>query len=378
MSYCIPVQKGEGKEQDQAVAVCNSMWEEHTKKSKPAEQSATDFVFVELEALSGWMDGLASGKFIAMSGEEVEFAKGDLSDYIKNTQAVIESTKTEKGEIVGLPIDKQKHDHLGGAGWIIGLELDKVRNVIRFMVNWTEEGIKLIKSNLSRFFSPSVDIENKVIIGGSLTNYPATRSANGQLILRPIELSQTIKEIDMEKTIDEIVAEKVAAELAKQQKPAEKKEEGDNALLAQFVENPEEVEQLSQQAQEMAMQMVQAEKRKSHVKEFAARVSGGTKDRPVGLPVKASEIVKVLLSLPEKQSLFIERWLEKILDGYVDFQAYGLDGAASYMPELPDNFKSLARTWVGHGKTIQEFFKVNPELGEMNRYNLAEFTKKED
>jgi Mu-like prophage I protein len=375
MSYCIPIQKGEGKEQDQAVAICTSMWKEHMKE----KGMSADFVFVELSGVEAKaIDGLAVGKFVSMSGDEVEFSQDDLPAYIANTQAVIDSTKTEGGEIVGLPIDTQKHNHLGGAGWITGLELDKARNIIRFMVNWTEEGIRLIKNNLSRFFSPSVDIENKVIIGGSLTNYPATRSANGQLILRPIELSQTLKEIDMEKTIDEIVAEKVAAELAKQ-KPAEKKDEGDNPLLNEFINNPAEVEELSQQAQEMAQNIMQAEKRKSHVREFAARVSGGTKDRPVGLPGKASEIVKVLLSLPEKQALVIERWLEKILDGVVDFQSYGLDGSGSgYLPEMPKEIKELARTWVKSGKTIQSFFEVNPEIGEMNRYNLAEFMKKEE
>ena len=150
------------------------------------ETAIKDFVFFDFSTLQVLeldyirkMDGLAAGTFISMWGDEVTFAAEELPDYIKNTQRVLNSTRDSSGQIVGLPIDQDAHDHAGGAGWIIGLELDEARGVIVFTVNWTEIGQDLIRKNIRRFFSPSVDILNKVILGGSLTNYPASRNAKG-------------------------------------------------------------------------------------------------------------------------------------------------------------------------------------------------------
>ncbi len=350
-----------------------------------------DFSFTELSTPHKAIDGLAANDddpYISMHGEEVFIKSDELAAYIENTLAVIESTKTEGGEIVGLPIDMEAHNHKGGAGWIVGLELDTARNVIRFLVNWTEKGIELIKGNLSRFFSPSVDTENKLILGGSLTNWPASRNAKGQILLRPVELSQSIKEIDMEKTLLEILAElpgKVAEAVrgGKQQEPppAPPPTEFETEIspaLKELLRTPEGIEELGKKAQEMARDAIHLEKRKMHTVQFASKLAGGTAERPVGLKVRPNEIVALLLSLPEPQALAVEKILASALDGAINFSMRGLDGNGFIQkPELPKEVKGYLSTWVDAGKSIGEFFELNLELGNPEDYNLSEFAKKE-
>jgi len=337
------------------------------------------------------IDGLAAGTFVSMTGDEVTFKPEELQIYIDNTMKIIQSTTTEGGEIVGLPIDKDKHDHAGGAGWIVGLELDSARNIIRFLVNWTKDGMDLIKGNIRRFFSPSTDPNNKVILGGSLTNWPATRSETGQILLRPVELSQSMKEIDMEKTLLEMLADlpgKIAEAVrgGKTQgqppegtePPATPEPEPISPTLKELLNTPEAIEELGQRATQLAQDAIKAEKRKMRAVEFAARIAGGTKEKPFGLAVRPNEIVALLLSLPEKQAAAVEKILEKSLDSAIDFAEHGYDAEGFiHKPTLPKELGALARKWVGSGKDIGSFFEANPELGKMDDFNISEFVKKE-
>ena len=386
MAVCVPKLKGEGKEQDQAVAACMNMWKERGKSEEKEMQ--TDFLFVELSTSIDelkMIDGLAAGKFTAMSGQEVEFKSDELPDYIANTKAIIESTRTEKGEVVGLPIDKNGHDHHGGAGWIVDLELDAARNVIRFVVKWTKDGIDLIKGNIRRFFSPSTDPSEKVILGGSLTNWPATRDRQGKMLLRPVELSQSMKEIDMEKTLEDLQAENaaLAAKVATLEaaKPAPVDDNSDVKELGKWMEGNEEgVEELSRRAQQQAELIIRAERRKDKAVEFASRIVGGTKDKPFGLPVKTSRIVKLLLSLPEDKAQEVQELIGLVWQKSIDFAEHGIGGSDySYKPKLPAELAEIAKVWVDSGKPIKAWFaEMGESVGKYEDYNLAEFEKAQE
>lgn len=351
-------------------------------------RSAFSFTELSVDTLAEpaspkYIDGLAAGTFVSMTGEEVTFPADELQAYIENTQKIIDSTKTESGEIVGLPIDKDRHDHAGGAGWIVGLELDETRNVIRFLVNWTKDGIDLIKGNIRRFFSPSTDPNNKVILGGSLTNWPATRLETGQILLRPVELSQTIKEIDMPKTMEEMFADLKAGILAAVgTKPAEPQAEPPaepgttSPTLRELLNTPDAIEELGKRATEIAQDAIKAEKRKLHAVEFASKIVGGTQEKPFGLRVKPADLVALLLSLPEKQALAVEKILENSLTAAIDFAEHGFDSEGFIQkPQLPATIKPYARQWVDAKKPLSEFFAQNPELGPIENYNLVEFVQ---
>lgn len=350
------------------------------------EMSAGNFLFVELSDSMAdevaVMDGLAAGTFTSNSGREVSFPPTDLPTYVANTRRIIASTRTDKGEIVGLPIDMDAHDHRGGAGWIVGAEHDKARDVVRFMVKWTEEGKKLIKGNIRRFFSPSTDITNKAVLGGSLTNWPASRSPSGQIMLRPVELSQQLKSVNMEALIEKLVAVELEKnpELSKQGV----NKMGDtnvNPTLTQLLNTPAAVEELGRQAQARAEELVAADRRKREVVEFASTLVGGTKEKPFGLPVRAEDVVTVLLSLPIPQAKAVEKLLTMALNAAIDFAEHGYsyanDGALlqSGKPHLPAALKPYVTQWLASGQNLAAFFAANPELGAMVDYNLAEFSE---
>jgi len=164
------------------------------------KEMSVDFLFAELSGTKPF-DGMASGKFTDFSGRSVEIKAEDLPAIVEKTKLAIASTVTEGGEVVGLPIDEDGHNHKGGAGWIVDVEMDAGGKKIRFVPKWTEIGMRLIKENIRRFFSVSVDLANKVVLGGSLTNWPATRNADGQILLRPIELSTELFRLE-EKNMD--------------------------------------------------------------------------------------------------------------------------------------------------------------------------------
>lgn len=133
-------------------------------------------------------DGIAAGKFIDMYGRETEIKEADLELMAQNTRDAIEMTRTAEGELVGLPIDAKGHENGDGAGWIVDAQVEEGK--IRFSPRWTEVGYTLIKKGIRRFFSATIDLGNKVALGGTLTNWPATRNSKRQILLRPIALSE--------------------------------------------------------------------------------------------------------------------------------------------------------------------------------------------
>lgn len=137
-------------------------------------------------------DGMAAGVFTDMWGSTVEFKAEDLPTYVTNTRTALGSTKDTSGKVVGFPIDGI--DHRGGyaAGWITDVSLAPGRPIVMFTPRWNTEAVSNISQDRVHYFSPTIDIEAKTIVGGSLTNWPATRDDNNNILLRPIELGSNI------------------------------------------------------------------------------------------------------------------------------------------------------------------------------------------
>ena len=364
------------------------------------------FIFAELKGdPSAAFDGLPATDTLGypltdMRGNKVDIKKDDLPVLLENTLLAIESTRTESGEVVGLPIDLNNHDHQGGAGWIVGVELDAIRNVIRFIPRWTQAGLDLIKNDIRRFFSATFDPINRVIHGGSLTNSPATKNKKGQYLLRPIELSETlfVEEKEMEETIQKTPLQDIADKFAnfiasfKGDDKPEIKPEGENKMtdvtpvveavaepanptLTELLKTPEAVQELGKMAELKAQEFVKAEMRKKEIVEFASTLVGGSADSPYGLPVKASEVVALLLSLPPAQSEAVQMLLTKTMKATVNFMETGLNGDFNAHPRLPEIYKPSLNMWLESGKDIKSFFAQNVELGSEKDYNLSEFNK---
>jgi hypothetical protein len=150
-------------------------------------------------------DGMAVGEFTDMYGRRAKFKREEMPEYVANTKAILASTVDSSGEVVGLPIDTMNHDHREAAGWLVDVELGESKDVILFTPRWNDMGMGMITGDIARFFSPTVNLENKSIEGGSLTNWPATRDEKtGKILLRPIELSRQMFELTDESLPDRI------------------------------------------------------------------------------------------------------------------------------------------------------------------------------
>ncbi len=134
-------------------------------------------------------DGFVDGDFVDMHGRRIIVEADELEDYVENTAAAIEATRQESGDIWGLPIDTFDHDKQSAAGWIIGVSLSD--GIVRFIPRWTKLGKELIEDGIRKFFSATFNTDSQVILGGTLTNWPATRDEDGKHLLRPIELSES-------------------------------------------------------------------------------------------------------------------------------------------------------------------------------------------
>jgi len=367
--------------------------------------SDNDILFVDLSLVEGKdFDGMAEGKFTDMYGREVELE--GLSDYLDNTLENLEATRTEGGELVGLPIDARGHENGDGAGWIVGLEL--ADSVIRFSVKWTEIGLELIKKGIRRFFSPTIDVKNKVILGGSLTNWPATRTKKGKILLRPIELSEQLLEAeqvddetfiqrisdlmsrfmnrftkaDWPETDEEIPTEDTSMTVTLEELTPEQRAEIDAQALAKLSSSnpPAELSAfIDAEANRRMAALLEAEQRKVHVAEFTARVVGGTEDKPIGLPVEQDKLVSFLASLSTDQQKEAEEILTSIHDkAAINFQEKGHGKQVAGSTELPEVYKTMLKSWVDGGESVAKFFSINSvELGDMKDYNLSEFEKED-
>lgn len=327
-------------------------------------------------------DGVAFGDFTDAHGREVSIKLSNADAILANTQAAIESTRTESGELVGLPIDTDKHNHEGGAGWIVGVELKD--GLLKFIPKWTKIGRELIGEGIRRFFSPTIDLQNNVVLGGSLTNWPASRSKNGQMLLKPIELSQNLYYLGRETAEAETHEEVSMSEVTVDDLTQEQKDELTNSLFAELAtgDNKKMAELMQAKVVELAEQqfndMVANFERQRAVKELSKRLTGGTQDSPRGLPVPAEELDKFLLSLDPVQFESAQGILNHVVKtGLVEFSELGHGKVqASKGQPVPAELVGMVREAVGRGVDLNEWFKV-AELGNASDYDLSEFNTKE-
>jgi hypothetical protein len=373
------------------------------------------FLFTELaeDALTDGraFDGVAFGTFRDMLGREITLEADDAESFVVNTQAAIDATHTEGGELVGLPIDAEGHDKGDGAGWIVGVEL--VDGVIRLLPKWTEIGRELISKGIRRFFSATIDVTNKVVLGGTLTNWPATRDENNRLMLRPIELQDgiyTVSKMEQEPAQaapldmpreDDMADEPIkqepeeVVELVQEQLPVTPPQEAepeaspaanlDPQVTAELVKKFTEagdrdmvqvVESVQRQAAELARLEVEElharRQREWEVTNLAAQYIGGGK---YGIPAKTDDLSMFLDSLNPAQFEMATALFDRITKGgLIEFHERGHARKLRQRP-LPEVYHASLRQTLDAGNSIAAFFEAT-DLGEPSDYDLSMF--KED
>jgi hypothetical protein len=361
------------------------------------------FLFIELNqnALQDGraFDGVAFGTFRDMLGREITLDADDAGDYVANTTLAIEATRTDSGELVGLPIDAQGHDKGDGAGWIVGVEL--VGDIIRLVPKWTKIGRELIGEGIRRFFSATIDTSNKVVLGGTLTNWPATRDENNRMMLKPIELERGIFTVDEletepessdapiiiseeENMPDEILEDEgeVIVEAVTQPEPTPELAELPPDLTAELMQQvraageagPAQLTQIvnriaDQQADRRLAQLVDADRRKWEITELAAKLTGNGER---ALPVKVATITDFLLSLDPEQFVMAKSIFETISqNGLIEFTEMGHGRRLRKQP-LPQEYHDMLRRTIKAGNDVDEFFNL-AGLSDPSDYDLSQF-----
>ncbi len=375
--------------------------------------------FIELALSDGAaFDALVPGTFTDMLGREVTISPSDLSKIVDNTIEAISAAVTKSGEVVGLPIDARDHDKGDGAGWIVGAEL--ANGIVRLQPRWTDVGRDLIQRGIRRFFSATVDLKNKIILGGTLTNWPALRDKTGVMQLRPIELSvnlceviqgdgsQEVQEMAKEKEPDatpkapqidlaalraEIRADLVAEFQAKSgdDEAAQRMQDAlqleafadvadlsgaRDALLGQMqAALQSEYTRMQANAGQMLASMMAEIKRDQHVAEFSARVVGGTEKRPYGLPVGQEEVETFLLSLDARQREAAESILSRVHEqGLIQFSELGHGKQIKGRMTVPGYAQESLRATIAAGNSPVAFFEA-AGLGNADEYDLSDYVE---
>ena len=451
MDECVTKVMADGKEKESAIKICyrSIMGDMNVEDAMqefaldPAlfpmpEMEAevimsTGFLFTDLASLTDGkaFDGLTAGSFVDAHLQEVNIKTADLAAIVANTQKAILATKTESGEIVGLPIDARNHDKGDAAGWIVGIEL--AGETIRLIPRWTELGLEMISKGIQRFFSATLDLANKVFYGGTLTNWPATRDKKGKVLLRPIELSATLRTYQVDtgaadggtrestlatrlpvkvqtkgvytmditdEKLNELIAAGVEGSLGKvlektlggskpaATEPAPAAGETDLINMLGLGHLPDEAakrielqlqshfEAIQKSAELQYMQRLAQLNRKHEISELAQKVTGGTEDAPRGLPVTAEVLTDALLKLPADQSQFWSDLCGKIVKGgLVEFTELGHQKELKGTVELPEEITSKLDS--GELK-VADLSNSILALGELSAYNLSKWQGKEE
>jgi hypothetical protein len=360
-------------------------------------------------------DALAPGTFTDMHGRKVTLDESDFSTIVGNTMAAIQSTETESGKIVGLPIDKLNHEKGDAAGWIVSAEL--VGNKIRLTPRWNPVGVELIRNEVVRRFSATLSLAKKVILGGSLVNWPALVTEEGISQLRPIELAQpgqdgdvaeqdfsTHEDNKMDDGTKNLISETVQAQVGDSIRAALQElkasdpqsaaptasagtpdaasnimdflemhgatdaivQEFKGALLRQY-------DAMRDRASQEAQAMLRSLRREQTITEFSTRVTTGSDKTPYGIPASIEDLKGWLMSLDNAQLDFAMKLLDSIQkNGLITFAEFGHDKTVQGTEELP---LEVARALDAGALTVSDLSSDILELGDLSRYNLSRWSK---
>lgn len=390
------------------------------------DKNLSDFFYTSFE--SGQeprkFEGLAAGGFTDMWGRDVSFSAADLVEISSRTKAVLASKRAVEGEdFAGLPIEGKGHFSGDAVGWIVDVELSSNGQVIDFVPVWTAEGKRILETKERRYFSPTVAMlgkasGEKIIIAGTLTNWPAIRDENDLPLMKPVALSDGRFTFGKEpEDKNSLSIQKVLGQLVALLQPGQKNEEnqtpleGDNNMekldvkvLLEAMTPEDKAEFISALALEadgdvakligdhfdtalqaadgkvatIVTERVNAELQKREVTSFAKALVGGG-EIGLGLPVKEELLIEFTQSLSSDQLGQAREIFSAIqTTGLIDFQEKGSSKKEEPgTKELSTEMKAIVRSEIARGISLERFFEANDDLGKMSDYDLSEFLPKE-
>jgi hypothetical protein len=141
-----------------------------------------------------------------------------------------------------------------------------------------------------------------------------------------------------------------------------------NAIKEKWLE---QYEFMQKRAEQEALRMMAKVRREKNISEFAARVTGGTEDNPVGMPVQQAKLEKLLLGLSAAQQQEAQEILETIWQsGLTSFVEFGHGKNVKGKTPLPDVIQESLK----NGKlTLADLNSPILNLGDLSSYDLSAY-----
>jgi len=348
-----------------------------------------------LELVQGkWIDGLVMGEF-DNGWQQFEITAEDLAEIAANTKSNLEATKDSEGNVVGFAIDSNGHNHGEAAGWIVDVRIED--GVLQLLPKWTALGVEQISESKTRYFSAEIDLKANVLLGGSLTNWPATRDEEEKILLRPVELSEnkflsTIKtwidglsgrfdkielalpakgEQSMKTKLD--LATLTTEDLAELGLMALEKQMG--VQLDSKLDPAARLEAgIAQLAESRVTTMLKAAERKKEIATLSAKLTEG--ESGAGLPLTRERMENFLSRITDEELLkeataIFEAIVEK---GLVAFSTNGSGAELEGKTPLPERYALM----LDKGElTLTDLENPALALGDLMNYDLSKWTEKE-
>lgn len=336
---------------------------------------------------------MRTGTFQEMDGKLCRIAEEDLSSYVAN----FEDGKAGQD----LPVFKGHPRRPVGAdepamAWYKRLYKRSINGVATLWadLNLTPPGRKAIEDRTFRYFSPVVNIQGRVLLGGGFTNIPAIKGQPAMAFsqyLTPVDggISFKTRVTDVLKSLGIVADDTPPAQFSEVKDMAEKKDaktteqeayqEGFDKAVAEFAAKSEEKQTVFdagfKAGDEAAFARFTAEQViRTEVAEFSATVTSGNS----GLSVEADVVTAFLIGLTPEQ----REQAKALLEGKVaDFSERGHkgNGKAGGRKELPEAVaralkQRLAGSVEDPSAAVAQFMLANADdLGAASEYNLSQY-----
>jgi len=333
---------------------------------------------------------LRTGTFQEMHGKLCRIEDADLAGYIANFE------EGKAGQ--DLPVFKGHPNRPVGAdepamAWYKRLYTRTINGVATLWADLalTPPGRKAIEEKTFRYFSPTINLQGRVLLGGGFTNTPAIKGQPAMAFsqhLTPAEDGPTFKArvTDVLKSLGLVASDPPPAQLSEvtimsveltEAQIEEMKATAKAEAIAEFAEQQQETAEFAatirKEAREAALaEFTEQQVIRTEVAEFAATITGGD----AGLSTPVDEVIELLMGLTEEQRAGVQKILEQKV---VDFSEHGHQGSGNGgLKELPVPaaaalVRELARA-PDKAKAVDNFMLANlAQLGPASEYDLSAY-----
>lgn len=302
---------------------------ETTEDTPPTRIRLSVFSEIKLDATGNAHDihMLRTGTFTDSSGRAFTFGPDHLASIVSNYARRPNPPITES------------HDYGRATGRIVGVKTDPTGEHLYGSPRWNTTGRQLLSDQVYDGFSCELDPDDAggfVLIGGSLTNYPAVKGLQPVTLSAPPIDPPLTKEIPMaDETLEAVVTPPVVPPTTTTAAPAVSAPDSPifqaqmQAALSQMQAQYELQAQRALESAQLQFERWKTEQaQQTDIAQFSQHVTAATLQRPYALPLDADRVSKFMTMIPTEARKEARAIFEQVLTaGLVSFEELGSQGA---------------------------------------------------